>query len=58
MGSRLAIQYLFDYAATGSGLACETRVGQDHVHIILPQNWAVAVNVNIWTTFRHCSLML
>ena len=32
-------------------------VGQDHVRIILLQNWAVALNANVWTSSQHDSLV-
>ena len=33
------------------------EVRQDHVCIILLQNWTMAVDTNIQITFRHCSLV-
>ena len=32
-------------------------VGQDHVRIILLQNWAVALDANVWTSSQQDSLM-
>ena len=37
-------------------MVLETGVGQDHVHIILLQNWAVALDANVWTS-QHDSLV-
>ena len=33
------------------------EVRQDHVCVILLQNWTMAVDANIRITFRHCSLI-
>lgn len=32
-------------------------IGQDHMHISLLQNWAVAPNANVWTYSPHDSIV-
>ena len=54
-------QYVFTITCTCGrvGVARSIHVhgvGQDHVRIILLQNWAVALNANVWTSYQHDSL--